>query len=146
MSNTKKALYHSEIEPLMDQVMALCEKHGVPMVAAFAPVESGEEGDMAIFSGWAKESDVPTQMLLASQILDTEPGGSSPFSGLLELIAERGMPASVSISKVEVQSGPAPDDLLEKIFSAMEPNPNCSCARCVAKREAAAAAAGQAKQ
>lgn len=61
-------VYDDEIGPLMDQVIKICEKHGMPMLATFA-YRRAEDGDDYCTSSIDSLNRAPISMRMACQFM-----------------------------------------------------------------------------
>jgi hypothetical protein len=60
---TKEQVYDTEINPLMAQIIAICKKHKIPVVASFG-LESEEDEDLHCSTVLVEEEFNPSEMLL----------------------------------------------------------------------------------
>lgn len=80
-----EAIYDTEIAPLMKQIIAICLKHEIPMVASFAYADDGT-GNVSLCSTVMNRKpraqvkfEIVRKVLLAQTVLDDPPryGGAN---------------------------------------------------------------------
>jgi hypothetical protein len=72
MTMNKEQIYDEQISPLMTQIIAVCQEHGIAMVVNFA-IPTEEHEDLAVITSLPDETGkIPARHVAASQILRNE--------------------------------------------------------------------------
>lgn len=69
--------YRAEVEPLMKQVFDLCEKQGIPMMAAFVTANNEDTYNIAKAAHFNGPDKVPAEMAVAFRIIAANDAGEA---------------------------------------------------------------------